>query len=105
MIVKVVPPSPELAKESAHHFQAHGPIHSGKHYLNAEPRPIVPDVIDYQNTLGLELRQTHVLGVTDNPAEFTFAHWWDPDDGGHLVVTNGQIFILSDRGDTVDRVM
>jgi hypothetical protein len=114
MIVKVVHPD-SLAAVSAVYFDTErAPVSTGVHFFH-EP----PGEANYSDIADSEL--LHVFGVQpavevrigepwpDSPTgqwPCRFAFWLPEHDmkGNVLVVTTGQIYLMSERGDTIDRV-
>ena len=112
MIVKVVHPKDYQSTV----FQAdHGPVTFGTWYFD-DP------VSDGRRSYGGEILphgenvQTHCVGINEGAAEkpshipgetgqwrIRYA-WWQEPTCVVLVVSSGEIYLLSDRGDTVDRV-
>lgn len=109
-------------------IEVKGPIHSGLASIPFDPKAQDHDIVgELGRELGRELlvpspdgsiqpftfNTVHVLEI--DPAQTQFEAnkgllvvryvWWDePGDGIHAVVTTRKIFILSDKGDTIDKV-
>lgn len=67
----------------------------------------------YDEELDISVDFGHVEGIRDKPTGqesgsdywlYRYAWWWEEGRGMVMVVTSGDIFVMSDTGQTVDRV-
>lgn len=117
MIVKVVPRDPFMRESAIHFAVGQVEVTSGTHWFDAPPEDR-----DYHAALGIEGDCTvYVRGVEKEPTsamtvEFgqasarnqgwlmRYAWWRAEDDTIEVVVTSGDIYLMSEQGHTIDKV-
>lgn len=104
MILKVVPTTNHEPVMASYFDVGTADVHTGIYFFH-EP----PGRADYREIA--EAKSTHVLGTLealpsdpDGQWPCRFAYWVDDARGLQLIVTTGDIYLMSERGDTVDRV-
>ena len=111
MIVKVVDVAPDALVKSAHYDVGDHSIASGV-WWSSDP----PEKRDYKAIH--DYRYLFAHGIEGAPLvedvhggfqqwKVKFAYWYSDNDvhpGHYLVVTSGDIFLMSDHGKTIDRV-
>lgn len=108
MYVKVVDRDHNAVPSSEIHDTNHAPVSTGTFWFDKPPEQQGYHAIANAHFV-------YVFDVDPNPTHedhehnlrqwmVRYAFWSHPETGLHLLVTNGQIYVMSDAGATIDRV-